>query len=112
VGFPGSLRLGFLFLLLDSPRVPHPCAVFAQEPALSEAEGVGFPGSLRLGFLFLLLDSPRVPHPCAVFAQEPALSEAEGVGFPGSLRLGFLFLGGAALQRCGKCTVFECGFSR
>jgi hypothetical protein len=24
------------------PRVPHPCAFFAQEPALSEAEGVGF----------------------------------------------------------------------
>jgi len=36
-------------------RVPHPCAFCAQEPALSEAEGVGFHRRVNLGILLSLV---------------------------------------------------------
>jgi len=41
-------------LLSVRVRVPHPCAFFAQEPALSEAEGVGLHGSIELRILHLI----------------------------------------------------------
>jgi hypothetical protein len=55
-GFVFDLDLGFVFDLAfcffrtnPCPRVPHPCAFCAQEPALSEAEGVGFHSTAPLG---------------------------------------------------------------
>lgn len=36
-------------------RVPHPCRVFATEPALGEAEGMGLQNALRL--LLYLVDN-------------------------------------------------------
>jgi hypothetical protein len=47
-GWP-TLEKFLVFVCIIQRRVPHPWAFCAQEPALSEAEGVGFHGSQSLG---------------------------------------------------------------
>ena len=86
--------------ICSSPRTAAAvgCAALAQEPALSEVEGVGFHGSVHLGLLHLML-----------FMGGAAV-------YHGSVHLGLLhlisFLGGAAVYRCDKWHIFIDGFSR
>jgi len=80
----------FDFLSPEPPRVPHPCAFCAQEPALSLPKGwepqkpaalafdVAVVFEAGFDFDFLSPEPPRVPHPCAFCAQEPALSLPKG----------------------------------
>jgi hypothetical protein len=46
-------------------RVPHPCAFFAQEPALSEAEGVGTTNDRTMGSPFTILAGGIIPASAA-----------------------------------------------